>query len=601
MRDVRARFGRTSHPSRHPRRERWLHTCTVPGVRFDKNHTQDRSRSRVSALPELRRDLCLHLRRGADGGISGKAGYDEAIVASNLESGSFSPGNKRMNQAHLDNASWSVNRQRVAIAGATGYIGGRLAPVLVAAGYAVACLARSPGKLEGREWVKQPGVDIRQTDLADVASLEASLTGCEAAFYLVHSMSSAGAAYVDHDRLLALQFARAAKRAGVGRIIYLGGLGETGAGLSEHLASRREVEQLLASTGVPVTVLRAAMIIGSGSASFEILRYLVERLPVMITPRWVSTPCQPIAIRNVIAYLAGTLATPETTGGTFDIGGSEVLCYREILRTMTEELGLRRRWIIPIPVLTPRLSSYWIHLVTPLSHDIARPLAEGLKNPVVCRENRITTLIPQDLLGVRESIRAALGKMAVRSVEKNWSMAGPIPGDPDWAGGTVFRNARQIPIEAPVWAVFRAVCCVGGGRGWYAADWLWRIRGWVFLSAGGPGFRRGWRDPERAAYGEALDFWRVVGLEPDRKLALRAEVKSPGEALLEFRIEPLGAGRCILEQVALFRPRGLLGLVYWYAVAPLHRVVFRGMVRGIERLALEIAAKGAVTPAWRRL
>lgn len=485
------------------------------------------------------------------------------------------------------------SRQRIAIAGATGYIGGRLAARLVDDGYMVRCLARAPGKLAGRKWAANPGVEIQQADLANASSLAKNLAGCDAAFYLVHSMTSAGAGYADRDRDLAMQFASAAREAGVSRIIYLGGLGETGSDLSEHLASRREVEEALASTGVPVTVLRAAMIIGSGSASFEILRYLVERLPVMITPKWVSTPCQPIAVRNVIGYLSGALSVAETSGGVFDIGGSEVLCYRDIMRIMAEELGVRRRWIIPVPILTPRLSSYWIHLVTPLSHDIAKPLAEGLKNPVVCREDRITKLIPQELLGVREAIRAARTKVAEHRVETNWSMAGPIAGDPDWAGGTVFRDARQLTIECPDWAAFRAVCRVGGGHGWYAAGWLWRIRGWMDRLIGGPGLRRGRRDPELVGYGEALDFWRVVGYERDRRLALRAEMKLPGEAMLEFQIEPSGDGQCSLRQVALFQPRGLFGLLYWYAVMPLHHVVFRGMLLGIQREALEIAASQA--------
>jgi Protein of unknown function (DUF2867) len=279
------------------------------------------------------------------------------------------------------------------------------------------------------------------------------------------------------------------------RIIYLGGLGETGSGLSEHLSSRRNVEAALASTGLPVTVLRAAMIIGSGSASFEILRYLVHRLPVMITPKWVSIPSQPIAVENVLTYLVGVLSVQECTGGVFDIGGEWDLCYRDIMCIMAEELGLPRRWIIPVPVLTPRLSSYWIHLVTPLSNKIARPLAEGLKNEVVCREDRITRLIPQKLLGVREAIHAALSQAESHLVETNWSMAGPMPGDPDWSGGTVFRDVREVAIDAPAWATFRAVCRVGGGHGWYA-DWLWSIRGWLDRLAGGPGLRRGRRHPD---------------------------------------------------------------------------------------------------------
>lgn len=465
-------------------------------------------------------------------------------------------------------------------------------PRLLDEGYQVRCLARSPRKLRGRDWSEHPNVEIRAAALGDQDKLAKDLADCDVAYYLVHSMLSAGRDYSQSDLALAESFARAARDAKVGRIIYLGGLGDTGAQLSEHLSSRRAVETALASTGVPVTVFRAAMIIGSGSASFEILRYLVERLPVMVTPRWVSTECQPIAVRNVIGYLVGTLRAPKTIGQTFDIGGPEVLRYRQIMDIMAEELGLGRRWVIPVPILSPRLSSYWIHLVTPLSHSIAKPLAEGLKNPVVCREHRIKELIPQPLLRVREAIRAALSKMADHDVETNWAMAGPIPGDPDWAGGTVFRDARSVPIGAPAAAVFRAVCRVGGGHGWYAADWLWVLRGWMDRMVGGPGLRRGRRDPETVGYGEALDFWRVTGIEQDRRLALRAEMKLPGEALLEFLIEPDESTpqRCTLQQVALFQPRGLLGLMYWYAVVPLHHVVFRGMLAGIEREAKGIAA-----------
>jgi uncharacterized protein YbjT (DUF2867 family) len=478
--------------------------------------------------------------------------------------------------------------ERIAIAGATGYIGGRLAPRLLEAGYALRCLVRSPRKLEGREWTADPRVEIRQVDLSDVRALASELAGCRAAYYLVHSMMSAEGEYARRDLDLALAFAAAARDAGVSRIIYLGGLGETGANLSEHLSSRRQVESALASTGLPVTVLRAAMIIGSGSASFEIVRYLVHRLPVMITPKWVSTPCQPIAVDNVLTYLEGVLSKPETAGNVYDIGGSEVLRYRDILSIMASELGLPRRWIIPVPVLTPRLSSYWIHLVTPLSSSIAKPLAEGLKNEVVCREDRITRIIPQKLLNVREAIHSALSQVESRLVETNWSMAGPMPGDPDWSGGTVFRDTREVDIEAPAWAAFRAVCRMGGRNGWYAA-WLWRIRGWLDRMAGGPGLRRGRRHPDNLRYGDALDFWRVVGIERDRCLSLRAEMRVPGDALLEFRIHGQ-SDRCRLRQTALFQPRGLFGLLYWYGVLPFHGIVFRGMLSGIKSDAVRIAA-----------
>ena len=479
---------------------------------------------------------------------------------------------------------------RIAITGVTGYIGGRLAPRLLDAGYAIRCLARSPKKLRDRDWATRPEAEIRQADLENLETLTSSLSGCTAAFFLVHSMTAGTTDYAERDRCIAKTFGEAARRAGVQRIIYLGGLGETGQNLSKHLASRREVEEALASAGVPVTVLRAAMIIGSGSASFEILRYLVERLPVMITPKWVSTPCQPIAVRNVIAYLIGVLSLPETAGQIYDIGGPDVMNYLQIMHVMGEELGLRRRLVIPVPVLTPRLSSYWIHLVTPLSRHIATPLAEGLKNPVVCRDDRIARLIPQHLLGVREAIKAALSKISEHQVETSWSMAGTIPGDPDWAGGTVYRDTRSQEIDAPPAAVFRAVCRLGGTHGWYGSDWLWRIRGQIDLLAGGPGLRRGRRDSESIGYGEAIDFWRVVGFERDCRLTLRAEMKLPGEALLEFCVKPNGRNRCTLEQRAIFQPRGLFGILYWYSALPFHNVVFSGMLRGIQRQALQFAA-----------
>jgi len=260
------------------------------------------------------------------------------------------------------------------------------------------------------------------------------------------------------------------------------------------------------------------------------------------------------------------------------------------MRVMAEELGLKRRWIIPVPVLTPRLSSYWIHLITPLGHDIAKPLAEGLKNPVVCRENRIRNLIPQNLRTVREAIHAAIARTTEHQAETTWSMAGPMPGDPDWAGGTVFRDDRGISVQAPASAVFRAICRVGGSHGRYAGNWLWKIRGWIDTLVGGPGLRRGRRDPDLVRYGEALDIWRVVEIKRDQSLSLRAEMKLAGEARIEFRVKSLGPQECTLQQLAIFRPRGLFGLLYWYAVLPFHYIVFQGMIMGIQREAMQIAA-----------
>ena len=473
----------------------------------------------------------------------------------------------------------------VLVTGATGYIGGRLVPRLLAAGYAVRCLVRSAAKLRGREWSEQAALQVVEGDIGEVEALRVALTGCSAAYYLVHSMVAAGATYAARDRSLAASFGRAAAAAGVARIIYLGGLGEEGAGLSEHLSSRREVEAALAASGVVVTTLRAAMIIGSGSASFEILRYLVERLPVMVTPRWVTTLSQPIAVRDVIGYLVRCLETPETAAKTLDIGGPDVLTYRSLMQEMARALGLRRRLIVPVPVLTPRLSSLWIHLVTPVGAAIARPLAEGLRNPVVCRDRVAAELMPGPLLGVREAIAAALGKVEAGDVETSWSDAGPIAGDPDWAGGTVYVDSRAVTVQAPPAAVFAALRRIGGGHGWFAADLLWRLRGFVDRILGGPGLRRGRRDPERLAFGDALDFWRVVGVIRDRELRLRAEMRLPGEAELDFELAPLGESGTRLVQTARFKPRGLAGVLYWYGVMPLHGIVFRGMLEGIRKAA----------------
>lgn len=483
------------------------------------------------------------------------------------------------------------------LTGATGYIGGRLAPKLLERGWRLRCLSRSRAKLLARPWANDPRVEIVEGDAADEPVLANAMRGCSAAYYLVHSMEASGRDYRDRDRSLALVFGRAAAAASVSRLIYLGGLGETGEGLSEHLSSRREVEAALSAGGVPLTVLRAAMIIGSGSASFEILRYLVERLPVMVTPKWVRTHSQPIAVRDVLHYLIAALETPATAGKTLDIGGPDVWSYAHIMREMAKALGLRRRLIVPVPVLTPRLSSLWIHLVTPLKASIARPLAEGLKNRVVCRNDEAARWMPHRCLTIREAMDAAIARVETGNVETAWSDAGPMPGDPAWAGGTLFVDRREASTRAPASALWSQVCSLGGEHGYYAANWLWRLRGIMDRLVGGPGLRRGRRSAQELRLGDALDFWRVTAIEAPRSLVLTAEMRLPGVATLSFELDPAGAAGLPnrLIMTARFRPRGLAGIVYWYCVLPLHGIVFRGMLNGIVR-----AAGGAAPPGEQK-
>ena len=479
---------------------------------------------------------------------------------------------------------------RIAVTGATGYIGTRLVPRLAAAGYRVRCLARSPRKLQDRTWYSDPGIEVVKSDLDDPERLREQLDGCAVAFYLVHSLQSAGKNYAERDRAMAGRFAEAAGAAGVQRIIYLGGLGESSQALSAHLESRREVERVLAAGLVPVTSFRAAIIIGSGSASFEILRYLAERLPVLVTPRWVRTECQPISVRNVLHYLVQSVAEPKTTGRVLEIGGPDVVTYQTLLQIMAEERGLPRRIIIPVPVLTPFLSSLWIHLVTPVSARMARPLAEGLRNRVVVQDDTASRLMPQRLLGVSESIRIALDAEARSDVESTWSAAGPVSGDPDWAGGDVFQDSREAVIAAGPDQVFDVITRLGGRQGWFRYNRLWRLRGLIDRLAGGPGWKRGRRDPEHLSWGEALDFWRVVEIDRGRRLTLRAEMRLPGDAVLDFELSPValpdGTPATRLVQTARFRPKGLAGLLYWYAVTPFHGPVFDALMNGIREASL---------------
>jgi uncharacterized protein YbjT (DUF2867 family) len=479
----------------------------------------------------------------------------------------------------------------ILMTGGTGYVGGRLIPRLLAAGYRVRAMARSPERLYCRPWGRHPALEIVAGDALDRDAFVAAAQGCGVAYYLIHSMNARKDQFAAADRTAASNMVTAAEENQIERIIYLGGLGEKShEALSKHLKSRHEVEQILQAGTVPVTNLRAAMILGSGSASFEMLRYLVDRLPVMITPRWVQTPCQPIAIRNVLDYLEGCLASPGTIGQTLDIGGPDVVTYRDLIHMYAEEAGLRKRIILPVPVLTPWLSAKWVHLVTPVPSSIAQPLAEGLSIPVVCGDHRIHDMVPVTLAGSRDTIRLALERLRQEQVDTCWfDGGGALPpewttcGDAAYAGGTVMRGGHRIVLEASAEDVWQTVQQIGGRNGWYFAQPLWRLRGMLDRAVGGPGLRRGRRHPVDLRVGDGLDFWRVVALEPPRRLLLLAEMKAPGDALLEFLLRSEGPGRVAVDMVARFLPRGLAGLAYWYALLPAHQWLFEGMLRAVAR------------------
>ena len=479
----------------------------------------------------------------------------------------------------------------VLVTGATGYVGGRLIPLMLESGYRVRALARSLAKLRSRPWSSHPQMELVQGDVLDLDSLKKAVSGCGAAYYLVHSMVAQKRHFAEADRKSALNMAAAATEAGLERIIYLSGLGDNhGAALSKHLQSRHEVGVILQSGSVPCTILRAAMILGSGSASFEILRYLVERLPVMITPSWVFTPCQPIAIRNVLNYLTGCLERPETSGRIYDIGGPEVLNYRQIMDIYAEAAGLPKRWVIPVPFFTPSLSAYWIHLVTPVPSSIAVPLAQGLSTPVVCSENRIRSIVPQELLSCRESIKLALERLTQDRMDTCWMDAGALLppewaycGDAAYAGGTVMQCGFRVGLKASLEQVWVPISRIGGKNGWYYASFLWQVRGLMDRLLGGVGLRRGRRSAIRLYIGDALDFWRVLEIDAPHRLTLLAEMKTPGDAILEIQLTPLPNGHTQLQLLSRFMPRGLMGILYWYLLLPFHEMIFSGMLRSIAR------------------
>jgi uncharacterized protein YbjT (DUF2867 family) len=478
----------------------------------------------------------------------------------------------------------------ILVTGATGYIGGRLVPRLLEMGYRVRCLVRDPSRLQGRAWQGQ--VEIVAGDVFQPDSLARAMEGVQAAYYLVHSLAG-GADFHERDMTAARNFGAAARAAGIARILFLGGLAEASPALSEHLRSRQQSGDALREAGVPVTEFRAGVIVGSGSLSFEMIRYLTERVPVMICPRWVFTRTQPIGIREVLEYLTAALGVPESAGRIIEIGGSEVVTYGEMMTQYAEVRGLKR-WMIQVPVLTPRLSSYWVNLVTPIPAVIARPLIEGLRNENVVHDLSARALFPNVApVSYRVSVARALAKLEASDVETAWSDAlstsqGDVPPLTLTVQEGMVLERRQRVVPATPAALHAVYSGIGGKRGWFYMTWAWEIRGFVDKLIGGVGLRRGRRDPDELRVGEALDFWRVEAVEDERLLRLRAEMKVPGKAWLQFQVAPREDGQTLLSQTAFFAPKGLFGWLYWYGLYPLHGLIFSGLIDQIARRAVAL-------------
>ena len=484
-----------------------------------------------------------------------------------------------------------MNSPLYLVTGASGYVGGRLVRTLLENDYRVRVLVRDKYKIIGQPWASQ--VEICEGNADNPKDLEQALTGVHTAYYLLHSINL-GKTFDDIEATMARSFAQASEAAGVAQIVYLGGIAND-KNISKHLASRVSTGKELASTSVPVLELRAGIIIGSGSASFEMLRHLTHRLPVMTTPKWVSNRTHPIAIRDVLYYLKNAAALKTPVGKIYDIGGPEILSYADMMQKFAKLSGLPRRWIIKVPVLTPGLSSLWIGLVTPVPTALARPLVGSLISEVVADPAKsIDDLIPppqEGLLSVETAMSLALSKISDHGVETRWSDAS-IPtapwqkaqGDPEWAGETILRDRRQVLSEKSAEAIWKQIEGIGGEHGWFGADFLWFMRGLIDRIFGGVGLRRGRRDQDLLRVGESLDFWRVEELERGRRLKLYAEMILPGKAWLEFSIEEKN-GKTLITQEATFSPRGLGGRLYWYAVAPFHVFVFPTMLRNLVKRA----------------
>lgn len=472
---------------------------------------------------------------------------------------------------------------KILVTGATGYIGGRLVPRLLDKGYQVVCMVRNPDSFSNR-W---DNVTIRYGDVQKPESLVSALEGVDIVYYMIHSMSAGENVFTSIDKVGAKNFADAAKIAGVKRIIYLGGLGNKDAKLSPHLSSRQQTGEVLRESGIPVTEFRAGVIVGAGSISFEIIRYLTERVPIMLCPKWVNTRIQPIAIRDILQYLIETIALPNTAGNIYEIGGKDVLTYGDLMKIYAEVRNLKRV-LINVPFLTPRLSSYWVDLVTPIPKDIARPLILGLKNEVVVTNNKAQEDFAISPISYREAVTSALDKELSGKIETIWSNAESsiqkkkaIPLDLTQKEG-MFIEKREILVNSSVDKVFSVIQSIGGKNGWYA-NILWQFRGLLDRLVGGVGMRRGRRDQKTLRAGDPLDFWRVESIEVNSLLRLRAEMKLPGNAWLQFSLEKISEEETKLIQTAFFEPRGLFGLLYWYSVYPFHGIIFSGMIKQIAR------------------
>ena len=475
------------------------------------------------------------------------------------------------------------DRRRILVTGATGYVGGQLIPHLLEQGYAVRVFVRERNKLRDFAWSSRVQVSIGDVLQAD--TLAPALSGVDAAYYLVHSMT-AGADFVERDVAAARNFGRAAKTAGVKQVIYLGGLGSDNATLSEHLRSRQETGQVLRESGVCLTELRAAIIVGSGSISFEMIRYLTERVPTMICPRWVRTRVQPIAIEDVISYLVASLREPRSADQTIEIGGADVLTYGELMKGYARVRGLRRL-LLHVPVLTPRLSSYWVHWVTPISAAYARPLIEGLRNEVVVTDRQADQLFPEiKPLCYQDAVEKTLSHLdpeyCVGTGRSTQDTSGPTVRSKSHSGLIVEVRQKQVPAQPA--AVYAAVTELGGPNGW-PCDMAWRLRAAIDRIIGGIGMRRGRPTEDNLQLGDTVDFFRVVKMEPGRMIRLKAEMKLPGDGWLQFEIRPAGENLTSLVQTAFFAPKGLLGLTYWYILLPIHKLIFRRMINELARSA----------------